>query len=180
MQVRIVSTSPAIARTLEALATAAGHTPTTQDAVAECRFTIDAAGAAAIHITRLRAGEVAQIVPCPARPAQLLSLLRRLDMAPHYVLAHGWSLDTLSRSLSHPVSAAVTLTEKESDLLRALAAAQPASIRREALLTDVWGMSGDVDTHTLETHIYRLRSKLAQLSPGPVDILTEDGAYRLA
>jgi DNA-binding response OmpR family regulator len=40
-------------------------------------------------------------------------------------------------------------------------------------------MQPDVETHTLETHIYRLRSKLDALTPKPCDIITLDGAYQL-
>jgi DNA-binding response OmpR family regulator len=44
----------------------------------------------------------------------------------------------------------------------------------------VWGITAPIDTHTLETHIYRLRSKLATLAQPFPDIITIDGAYRLA
>jgi DNA-binding response OmpR family regulator len=71
------------------------------------------------------------------------------------------------------------LTEKESQLLRELAEAAPHAMRREQLLAQVWGMNEQVDTHTLETHIYRLRSKLESLVSIPADITTESGTYRL-
>ena len=40
-------------------------------------------------------------------------------------------------------------------------------------------MQADIETHTLETHIYRLRHKLAELTPKPCDIVTVDSAYQL-
>jgi len=52
-------------------------------------------------------------------------------------------------------------------------------VARDALLGEVWGYSGDATTHTVETHIYRLRRKLSD--NGAADLLvTEAGGYRLS
>ena len=72
------------------------------------------------------------------------------------------------------------LTEKECELLAARVRAQPTAQSREALLAQVWGMASSIDTHTLETHIYRLRAKLETIHPTPGTILTEEGNYRWA
>ena len=50
---------------------------------------------------------------------------------------------------------------------------------RETLLKEVWGMEADLNTHTLETHIYRLRAKLRELSGNDI-IEAFEGGYRLA
>jgi DNA-binding response OmpR family regulator len=72
----------------------------------------------------------------------------------------------------------VRLTEKEADILKFLAAAS-ATVPRETLLHEVWGYNPAVTTHTLETHIYRLRRKI-EANPGKAEILlTEEGGYRL-
>ncbi len=72
----------------------------------------------------------------------------------------------------------VRLTEKETDILKFLHAAG-ATVAREILLHEVWGYNPAVTTHTLETHIYRLRRKIEE-NPGEARILvTEDGGYRL-
>jgi DNA-binding response OmpR family regulator len=71
----------------------------------------------------------------------------------------------------------VHLTEKETDILKFLHAAG-ATVTRETLLHEVWGYNPAVTTHTLETHIYRLRKKIEE--GGARILLTEGGGYRLA
>lgn len=73
----------------------------------------------------------------------------------------------------------IRLTEKEANILSFLHGAG-RTVPRETLLHEVWGYSPAVTTHTLETHIYRLRRKIEQ-DPGQAKILlTEGGGYRLA
>jgi DNA-binding response OmpR family regulator len=72
----------------------------------------------------------------------------------------------------------IRLTEKETNILQFLHAAG-GTVPRETLLHEVWGYSPAVTTHTLETHIYRLRRKIEE-NPGRATILvTEGGGYRL-
>jgi DNA-binding response OmpR family regulator len=73
----------------------------------------------------------------------------------------------------------VRLTEKETNILKFLFRAGPRVVGREVLLTEVWGYNSGVTTHTLETHIYRLRQKIEK-DPSNAEILvTEAGGYRL-
>ncbi len=74
----------------------------------------------------------------------------------------------------------VRLTEKESAILAALARAEGGALARDALLRDIWGYNSAVATHTLETHIHRLRRKLERDPSRPRLLLTEKGGYRLA
>jgi len=74
---------------------------------------------------------------------------------------------------------AIRLTELEARLLGFLAAAGGALIDREQLLADVWGYSEGVDTHTVETHIWRLRQKVETEDPATRFLVTEVGGYRL-
>ena len=73
----------------------------------------------------------------------------------------------------------VRLTEKETAILKYLYRAGAKVIGRDTLLGEVWGYNAGVTTHTLETHIYRLRQKIER-EPAKAEILvTEPGGYRL-
>jgi len=73
----------------------------------------------------------------------------------------------------------VRLTEKETAILRYLYHAGDRAIGRATLLGEVWGYNAAVTTHTLETHVYRLRQKIER-DPAKAEILiTEPGGYRL-
>ncbi len=73
----------------------------------------------------------------------------------------------------------VRLTEKETAILKYLYRAGDKVIGRETLLNEVWGYNAGVTTHTLETHVYRLRQKIER-DPAKAEILvTETGGYRL-
>jgi DNA-binding response OmpR family regulator len=71
------------------------------------------------------------------------------------------------------------LTEKETAILRFLYRAGQKVVTRDMLLAEVWGYNANVTTHTLETHIYRLRQKI---EPDPANarvLVTEQGGYKL-
>lgn len=72
----------------------------------------------------------------------------------------------------------VKLTEKEVSILKYLYQISPESAGKEELLEKVWEYSTDVTTHTIETHIYRLRQKVEQ-DGGSQLIITENNGYRL-
>jgi DNA-binding response OmpR family regulator len=73
----------------------------------------------------------------------------------------------------------VRLTDKECRILKYLLRANGAAVDRAMLLTDVLGFNSGVTTHTLVTHIYRLRQKLEADPSRPRLLLTDRGAYRL-
>jgi len=74
----------------------------------------------------------------------------------------------------------IRLTEKETSILKYLYRAGGAVIGRQTLLTEVWGYNAEVTTHTLETHIYRLRQKIERDPANARILVTEPGGYRLA
>lgn len=73
----------------------------------------------------------------------------------------------------------IRLTEKETAILRFLYRAGQRVIGRDVLLQEVWGYNANVTTHTLETHIYRLRQKIEPDPAKAALIVTESGGYRL-
>jgi DNA-binding response OmpR family regulator len=71
------------------------------------------------------------------------------------------------------------LTEKETAILRYLYRAGQAVVSREVLLQEVWGYNASVTTHTLETHVYRLRQKIESNPSSARILITEPGGYKL-
>jgi DNA-binding response OmpR family regulator len=71
------------------------------------------------------------------------------------------------------------LTDKEADILRFMHRAGGDLVAREVLLAEIWGYNERVSTHTLETHIYRLRQKIERDPANAELLVTELGGYRL-
>ena len=73
----------------------------------------------------------------------------------------------------------IRLTEKETNILKYLYRAPEGVVPRDVLLHEVWGYNAGVTTHTLETHIYRLRQKIEPEPSNARLLVTESGGYRL-
>jgi len=73
----------------------------------------------------------------------------------------------------------IRLTEKETAILRYLYRAANKCVSRETLLGEVWGYNAGVTTHTLETHVYRLRQKIEADPQNASLLITDSGGYRL-
>lgn len=73
----------------------------------------------------------------------------------------------------------VRLTEKEAAILKYLYRAEGQIVPRDKLLSEVWGYNANVTTHTLETHVYRLRQKIEANPAKSVILVTEGGGYKL-
>jgi len=84
------------------------------------------------------------------------------------------------KMLLDPRGRKIRLTDKETNILKYLYRAGGKVISREELLTEVWGYNAGVTTHTLETHVYRLRQKIEPDPTGPRILITEAGGYRLS
>ena len=184
MRIAAKSASASVMRTLEAIILKSGHSaakPEAADFLIEDTLHPLPPTPGATQKLELVNMSVAHenAVGCPFRPERLIQRLAMLGSTQSYSLDHGWSLDMLARNLHHTEGATCALTEKESSLLKHLVESHPIPMGRDSLLEQVWGVHGDVDTHTLETHIYRLRSKLNELTPHPGDIITQGGAYAL-
>jgi DNA-binding response OmpR family regulator len=84
-----------------------------------------------------------------------------------------------TRSLLDKDGKRIRLTDKEAAILRYLYRSGTKSVPRDELLREVWGYNAAVTTHTLETHIYRLRQKIEPVGGRNDLLITEGGGYRL-
>ena len=73
----------------------------------------------------------------------------------------------------------IRLTEKEAAIIRYLYRAGQKVVTRDMLLEEVWGYNSGVTTHTLETHVYRLRQKIEEDPSNARILVTENGGYKL-
>lgn len=111
----------------------------------------------------------------PVRRAELIAKLHQLaEMPPDYALAGGWTLCPAERLLKS-AERTMELTEKEAALLVCLLSTRSRTVSRQKLLADVWGYKRDTDTHTLETHVHRLRAKLKEIGGEGWIVATEEG-----
>lgn len=114
---------------------------------------------------------------------RILKQIRNQKQQQMISFAGGWVLDTLYNTLQQKQKAVgkdVRLTEKEKDILVLLYQHTGESVSREALLQNVWAYAEGVETHTLETHIYRLRQKIEKDPATPQILLTTETGYQLA
>ncbi|BAE48823.1 response regulator transcription factor [Paramagnetospirillum magneticum] len=121
---------------------------------------------------------VEAVVP---KPLRLPALMTRIDDILARAAANGagfhigrWRFDEGRSILEGDGGALVRLTAKESSILVRLCRAAGQVVPRQTLLDEVWGYGAGIDTHTLETHIYKLRRKL-----GAGVLAGEGGGYRL-
>ena len=84
-----------------------------------------------------------------------------------------------SKTLEIDENKSIRLTEKETDILKFLYKNLENVVSRETLLHEVWGYNSNVTTHTLETHIYRLRQKIETDPSNATFLVTETGGYQL-
>ena len=112
--------------------------------------------------------------------ARLRAQLRQFELSDDAVFQVGpYSFKPAAKMLVRGDSRKIHLTEKETAILKYLYRIGDSPVSREVLLDEVWGYNAGVTTHTLETHIYRLRQKI-EPKPGETTLLvTEPGGYRL-
>lgn len=124
----------------------------------------------------------------PFRLSELIAFLRMtvLNAAPAKHIATRPSVGTYAlhitgRALIEKATGArVRLTEKEGAILALLLSKSGQVVSRQELLTSVWGYRSNVSTHTLETHIYRIRRKIEPNPSHASVIVTGVGGYRIA
>ncbi|WGI22222.1 response regulator transcription factor [Amylibacter sp. IMCC11727] len=116
----------------------------------------------------------------PVLLARIRAQLRQHEQSEDAVFNLGpYTFKPASKMLITEDEKKIRLTEKETNILKFLYRAQDGVVARDVLLHEVWGYNAGVTTHTLETHIYRLRQKI---EPDPSNarlLVTESGGYRL-
>ena len=90
-----------------------------------------------------------------------------------------YSFNYLMNRLVTKTGVEIRLTEMETKILSFLYKSNGKLIKRDTLLTEVWGYKSEVMTHTLETHIYRLRKKISRNCVSQTLLVSESGGYRL-
>jgi len=90
-----------------------------------------------------------------------------------------YSFNYLMKRLVTKTGSEIRLTEMETKILNFLYKSNGKLIKRDTLLTEVWGYKSEVMTHTLETHIYRLRKKISLNCISQTLLVSESGGYRL-
>lgn len=112
--------------------------------------------------------------------ARIRAQLRQHEQSEDAVFTIGpFTFRPSAKLLEGETAGKVRLTEKETSILKYLFRAGEKVVGRDVLLHEVWGYNAGVTTHTLETHIYRLRQKIER-DPSNAEILvTETGGYKL-
>ncbi|OYX69947.1 MAG: DNA-binding response regulator [Rhizobiales bacterium 32-66-11] len=112
--------------------------------------------------------------------ARLRAQMRSHEASEDAVFAIGpYSFRPGAKMLVTDRGSKIRLTEKETAILRYLYRAGKSPVARETLLQEVWGYNSGVTTHTLETHIYRLRQKIEPDPSAPTLLATQAGGYKL-
>ena len=112
--------------------------------------------------------------------ARIRAALRQHDQSEDVVFTIGpYSFQPATKLLEAQDGGKVRLTDKETSILKYLYRQGPKTITRDVLLKEVWGYNNRVTTHTLETHIYRLRQKIERDPSNARLLVTEEGGYRL-
>jgi DNA-binding response OmpR family regulator len=112
--------------------------------------------------------------------ARIRAQLRQHEQSEDAIFTIGpYTFKPASKLLLDGGGGKIRLTEKETSILKYLYRAGERVVTRDVLLHEVWGYNAGVTTHTLETHIYRLRQKIEK-DPSQAELLiTETGGYKL-
>jgi DNA-binding response OmpR family regulator len=112
--------------------------------------------------------------------ARIRAQLRQHEQSEDAVFTIGpYTFKPASKLLLDEKGGKIRMTEKETAILKYLYRTGEKVVSRETLLHEVWGYNAGVTTHTLETHIYRLRQKIEKDPSSAEILLTETGGYKL-
>jgi DNA-binding response OmpR family regulator len=113
--------------------------------------------------------------------ARLRARIRETEQSEHAVFQIGhYSFRPLDKSMQdNRNEQKIRLTEKETAIVKFLYLASDGVVSRDTLLGEVWGYNVGVTTHTLETHVYRLRQKIEEDPSNATILVTETAGYRI-
>ena len=130
-------------------------------------------------------GDLVFLVEKPFRLNEFLNNLRSCinkfeNSCDAYLTFNNYELHPLAKEiLNLRNNELIKLTEKEVAVIKYLYKAKDRIVSKTDLLQDVWDYNAEVSTHTIETHIYRLRQKVEQGDADAQLIITENGGYKL-
>ncbi|PZQ52145.1 MAG: DNA-binding response regulator [Rhodovulum sulfidophilum] len=123
---------------------------------------------------------IAKPFKLPVLLARIRAQLRQHEQSEDAVFGVGpYTFKPAAKMLLDAKEKKIRLTEKETNILKYLYRANDTVVPRDELLHEVWGYNAGVTTHTLETHIYRLRQKIEPDPSNARILVTEPGGYRL-
>lgn len=123
---------------------------------------------------------VAKPFKFPVLLARIRAQLRQHEQSEDAIFPIGpYSFRPGAKMLVDETEKKIRLTEKETSILKFLYRAAGRAVDRDTLLREVWGYNAGVTTHTLETHVYRLRQKIEPDPQNARILITESGGYRL-
>lgn len=189
--IAIFAHSAAKAHYLSDIVRMAGYTPTVKDVESEDVILSVVADNVLPHNASkpmlylgedLPEAEGVREVPVPLRASELIEMIRatgrsRKDL-PAQISFGPFQLDTRENLWISALGKSIRLTEKETSILVILKQSE-VPVSREGLLEKVWAYAEGVQTHTLETHIYRLRQKIEEDPNSPAILLTTDKGYTI-
>ena len=185
--IEIFAASPAEAAYLAEIVRAAGFSKATGAAdlgLASARAALPAG--LLMPVLRLggQGGEGVRLMEAPARACEVITLLQSMVRSgqglPVKITIGDYELDTRDNLWTKSGGTPLRLTEKETAILIHMKAAGGKAVSRQELLEHVWSYVPDVETHTLETHIYRLRQKIEDDPSTPKILITQGDGYVLA
>ena len=116
----------------------------------------------------------------PVLLARIRAQLQQYEQSEDAILRLGpYMFNPAGKLLLTKTGNQIRLTEKETNILKFLYQTKERVVQRDTLLHEVWGYNAGVTTHTLETHIYRLRQKIETDPSNSSLLVTENGGYRL-
>jgi hypothetical protein len=156
-----------------------GLTPAAENPQAETKLELEGN---ILKFVSIQGGE--QKITFPCEPSQLLmrlqSALSKRSYTAEILKFDTYSLRPQDGVWLSPEGDEIRLTEKEVAILVCLYEAEGKTVERQTLLDSVWGYAETAETHTLETHIYRLRQKIEKDSSNPKILVTNEFGYAVS